>query len=51
MPKGVDYTDFDRKTILGANTSVIESDYEMLVSLEAIAKERIELGIIFLQTI
>jgi hypothetical protein len=50
MPKEKDYTELDRKTMLGASTSVIESDYNFLVALEGIVKERIELGIMYLQT-
>lgn len=49
MPKDKEYTDFDRKTMLEANTSVIEQDYQFLVSLEEIVKERIALGMIILQ--
>lgn len=51
MPKDKEYTDFDRKTMLEASTSVIESDYQFLVSLEDIIKERISLGVTILQTL
>lgn len=51
MPKEKDYSEMDRKTMLQSSTSVIESDYQFLQSLELIVKERIELGITFLQGI
>lgn len=51
MPKGTEYTEFDRKTMLDASTTDIERDYLFLLSLEDIVKQRIELGMIILQTI
>lgn len=50
MPKAKDYTELDRKTMLGASTSLLEGDYQFIESLEVIVKERLELGIALLQT-
>lgn len=51
MPKDKTYTDLDRKVMLDSNTSLIESDYQFIQSLEEIIKTRIELGITILQTL
>lgn len=51
MPKDAQYTELDRKTMLDASTSVVEADYQFLVSLEKIIEDRLELGISFLQTL
>lgn len=51
MPKGKDYTELDRKTMLNASTSILEGDYDFIESLEVIVKERLELGISLLQTL
>lgn len=50
IPKDKEYTEMDRKTILQASTSLIESDYEFMISLEKIVEDQIELGITFLQS-
>lgn len=47
-PKDKDLTDMDRKIMLNASVAVIERDYEFLVKLEELVKDRIELGKLFL---
>jgi hypothetical protein len=47
-PKDKDLTELDRNVMLEANVSVIRADYEFLVRLEELAKERIELGMVLL---
>lgn len=51
VPKDAQFTELDRKTMLDAHTSVVASDYEFLVSLEQIVKDKLELGITLLQTL
>lgn len=51
MPKDAKFTEFDRKSISEASTSAIERDYEFLIAIELIIKERLELGQVLLQTI
>lgn len=43
-PKDKDLTELDRTVMLDANVSVIRQDYEFLVKLEELVKERIDLG-------
>ena len=47
-PKDKDLTELDRNVMLDANVSVIRSDYEFLVKLEELVKDRIELGKVLL---
>jgi hypothetical protein len=47
-PKDKDLTELDRNVMLEANVSIIRSDYEFLVKLEELAKDRIELGKVLL---
>lgn len=49
MPKDKEYTELDRKTMLQSGTSMIEADYEFMVSLEKIVEDSISLGIAFIQ--
>jgi hypothetical protein len=44
VPRDKEYTEFDRATMLGSMTSMIESDYEFLQSLEVIIKDKIDIG-------
>jgi hypothetical protein len=44
-PKDKELTELDRKTRLDASVAVIESDYELLIRIEALAKLRLELAI------
>lgn len=48
VPKDKEYTELDRSTIMKATTSMLERDYEFLLSIEVIIKDQIELGITFL---
>lgn len=48
IPKDKEFTELDRKTMLGASTSIMESDYEFMVSLEQIVTDSINLGVTFL---
>lgn len=50
MPKSKEFTELDRKTMLDASTSFLESDYEFIKSVEDMLKERIGLGIALLQS-
>jgi len=43
-PKDKDYTELDRNVMLEADTSIIRKDYDFLVMLENLVKDRIELG-------
>lgn len=43
-PKDKDLTELDRTVMLEANVSIIRSDYEFLIRLEELVKDRIELG-------
>lgn len=51
MPRGKEYTELDRKTIMESSISRVEADYELLLQLEQIVSEKISLGMIFLQTL
>ena len=51
MPKDAKFTEFDRKSISEASTSAIERDALFLEAIESIIKQRIELGMVLLQTI
>jgi hypothetical protein len=44
MPKTKDTNDIDRRVSLNASLANIERDVEFLVGLEALVKERLELG-------
>lgn len=43
-PKDKDFTELDRTVMMDANVSVIRQDYEFLVKLEELVRDRIELG-------
>lgn len=43
-PKDKELTELDRKTRLDGDTAGYEADYEFLVKLEEIVKDRLELG-------
>lgn len=47
-PKDKDMTELDRNVMLEAHIAVIRKDYELLVKLEDLIKDRIELGKIIL---
>jgi len=48
-PKDPMLTELDRTTMLDAHVSIVRKDYELLVKLEEIVRDRIELGKILLQ--
>jgi len=43
-PKDKDLTELDRNTMLEAHVAVVRQDYELLVKLDELIKERLELG-------
>lgn len=44
-PKDKEYTDLDRKTLLGANTAAQERDYQFLVVLEQTLANAVSIGL------
>lgn len=42
-PKDKELTEMDRRVMLNASTAVIKKDYEMLVTLERLVRDRIDL--------
>lgn len=44
-PKDKDYTDLDRKTLLGANTTLQEANYSYLLTLETALANAIAIGL------
>lgn len=47
-PKDKDFTELDRKVRLNASVAVINRDYELLVKVEELIKERLEFGMLLL---
>lgn len=47
-PKDKDYTELDRNVLLEADISIIRKDYDFLVKLDELIKDRLELGKVLL---
>ena len=47
-PKDKEYTELDRTVLLDADISIIRKDYEFLVKLDELVKDRLELGKVLL---
>jgi len=47
-PKDKDYTELDRNVMLAADVSVIQKDYDFLLKLDELIKDRLELGKVLL---
>lgn len=50
FPKDKDFTELDRKVRLNASVVVVRKDYELLLKLEELIKERLEFGVKLLDT-